>query len=174
MDAAELMTRWELLCVAAVALFSFSGALIMQMPREDRRTLFIFPTFLSVVVGGSLAVFDYEKFGARVIAGGRVREALGGRRLSGIEVLAADGSVLRLDIDLLALSGGWTPSVALSSHRGTKPVWDERLAAHLPGPEPGLLAVGAAAGEMTLARCLATGNEAGARAAALAAWTFAS
>ena len=69
MDAAELMTRWELLCVAAVALFSFSGALIMQMPREDRRTLFIFPTFLSVVVGGSLAVFGYENFGARVIAG---------------------------------------------------------------------------------------------------------
>jgi hypothetical protein len=69
MDAADLTTRWELLCAAAVTLFSFSGALIMQMPREDRRTLFIFPTFLSVVVGGSPVVFGYENFGARWIAG---------------------------------------------------------------------------------------------------------
>ena len=68
MDNAELMTRWEWLCAAAVTLFSFSGALIMQMPREDRRTLFIFPIFLSLVVGGSLAVFGYENFGARMLA----------------------------------------------------------------------------------------------------------
>jgi hypothetical protein len=68
-DDAALLTRWELLCAAAVTLFSFSGALIMQMPREDRRTLFIFPTFLSVVVGGSLAVFGYERFGIEQIAG---------------------------------------------------------------------------------------------------------
>ncbi|MGA3398314.1 MAG: hypothetical protein ABSC95_03760 [Acetobacteraceae bacterium] len=67
-DDADLTTRWELLCAAAVTLFSFSGALIMQMPREDRRTLFIFPIFLSVVVGGSLAVFGFENFGARMIA----------------------------------------------------------------------------------------------------------
>jgi hypothetical protein len=67
-EHAALMDRWELLCATALALFSCSGALIMQMPCEDRRTLFIFPTFLSVVVGGSLAVFGYENFGARVIA----------------------------------------------------------------------------------------------------------
>ncbi len=69
MDDAALPPGWELLCAAAVTLFSFSGALIMQMPRADRRTLFIFPAFLSVVVGGSLAVFGYENFGARVITG---------------------------------------------------------------------------------------------------------
>ncbi len=64
-----MLTHWKLLCAAAVTLFSFSGALIMQMPREDRRTLFIFPIFLSVVVGGSLAVFGYERFGVRTMAG---------------------------------------------------------------------------------------------------------
>ncbi|HEY3847353.1 MAG TPA: hypothetical protein VGL95_09590 [Acetobacteraceae bacterium] len=69
MNDATLTTHWEQLCAAAVTLFSFSSALIMQMPREDRRTLFIFPTFLSVVVGGSLAVFGYENFGVRIIAG---------------------------------------------------------------------------------------------------------
>jgi hypothetical protein len=69
MDDAVLMPRWELLCAAAVTLFCFFGALIMQMPREDRRTLFIFPIFLSVVLGGSLAVFGYQNFGVRMIAG---------------------------------------------------------------------------------------------------------
>lgn len=64
-----LTLRFEWLCAAAVALFSFSGALIMQMPREDRRTLFIFPIFLSVVVGGSLAVYGWENFGHWFIAG---------------------------------------------------------------------------------------------------------
>src|SRR5271154_5552084 len=53
----------------AVACLSFPGALIMQMPRAERRTLFIFPILLSVVVGGSLAVFGYENFGAWLIAG---------------------------------------------------------------------------------------------------------
>ena len=52
-----------------MTLFNFSFALIMQMPREDRRTVFIFPTFLSVVVGGSLAVFGLERFGIELIAG---------------------------------------------------------------------------------------------------------
>ena len=50
MGDAALRMRWELLCAAAVTLFSFSGVLIMQMDREDRRTLFIFPIFLSVVL----------------------------------------------------------------------------------------------------------------------------
>ncbi len=60
--------RMASLCVAAVALFSVSGALIVQMPRAERRTLFIFPIFLSVVVGGSLAVYGIENFSAWKIA----------------------------------------------------------------------------------------------------------
>jgi hypothetical protein len=64
-----LILRWKLLCAVAVTCFSLSGALIMQMPREERRTLFIFPIFLSIAVGGSLAVFGYEHFGVQVIAG---------------------------------------------------------------------------------------------------------
>jgi hypothetical protein len=54
------MARRSMLCLAAVILFGLSGALILRMPRENRRTLFIFPMFLSVVVGGSLTVYGYE------------------------------------------------------------------------------------------------------------------
>jgi sarcosine oxidase subunit alpha len=107
-----------------------------------------------------------ERAGVRVIAGGQVREARGGRRLGAVEVARADGTILALDVDLLAVSGGWNPSIGLTSHRGAKPVWDERLAAHLPGLGGGMAVVGAAAGAMTLAGCLATGSEAGGRAAA--------
>jgi apolipoprotein N-acyltransferase len=41
----------------------------MQMPRAERRTLFIFPIFLSVVVGGSLTVYGIENFSAWKFAG---------------------------------------------------------------------------------------------------------
>jgi hypothetical protein len=34
----------------------------MRLPRAERRTLFIFPIFLSVVVGGSLTVYGIENF----------------------------------------------------------------------------------------------------------------
>lgn len=64
MDHAAILARLEVLCAISVVLFSFSGALIMQMPRAERRTLFIFPIFLSVVVGGSLTVYGSENFGA--------------------------------------------------------------------------------------------------------------
>ena len=39
---AALIVRWELLCAVAVTCFSLSGALIMQMPRAEPRTLFHF------------------------------------------------------------------------------------------------------------------------------------
>jgi len=56
------MARRSIFCLLAVILFGLSGALILQMPREDRRTLFIFPAFLSVVVGGSLTVYGFQYF----------------------------------------------------------------------------------------------------------------
>jgi hypothetical protein len=68
MDA-TVMARWALLCSAAVACFSLSGAAIMQMPSGDRRTLFIFPAFLLVALGGSLAVFRIDRFGIQAMAG---------------------------------------------------------------------------------------------------------
>ena len=64
--------RREILCVVVVALFSGSGAFIMQTPRGQRHTLFIFPTFLSVAVGGSLAVYGIENFSRWKVAAAAV------------------------------------------------------------------------------------------------------
>ena len=54
------------------------------------------------------------------------------------------------------MSGGWTPTVHLTSHLGGKPTWSEALAAFVPGTlPPGMSVVGAANGVMTLAAGLA-------------------
>ncbi len=97
---------------------------------------------------------------------GVVSCARGGRSLERVEILDNDGGRTSIACDLLAMSGGWNPSIQLSNHLRGAPVWDETLAAFLPGPLPaGMQVVGTAAGQLSLADCLAGGGEAGARAA---------
>ncbi|MBC9207704.1 sarcosine oxidase subunit alpha family protein [Roseomonas aerophila] len=108
-----------------------------------------------------------EAAGAALFAGGAVTRVQGRLGLRGVEVTDAAGRRHALDCDLLAVSGGWSPTVHLTSHHGGKPVWDEARAAFLP-PErlpPGMGVAGAAAGAFSLAECLAAGARAGAEAA---------
>jgi glycine cleavage system aminomethyltransferase T/NADPH-dependent 2,4-dienoyl-CoA reductase/sulfur reductase-like enzyme len=89
-----------------------------------------------------------ELCGARIFAGAVVRRAFGGRALRAVEIVSPAGRV-KLSCDLLAMSGGWNPNLQLTSHLGGKPIWDERIAAFVPGDlPPGMAAVGAAAGEL--------------------------
>ena len=98
--------------------------------------------------------------GAQIVLGGQVTETRGLGRLR--QVIAGDSA---FGVDLLAISGGWNPQVALSSHLGGRAVWSEALATFIPGePPPGMSVAGAAAGQMTLAACLAAGGRAGAEA----------
>jgi heterotetrameric sarcosine oxidase alpha subunit len=107
-----------------------------------------------------------EAAGAEMLAGAVVLRADGGRQIQAVDIATADGRTLGLDCDLLAISGGWSPTLHLASHLGGKSVWDERRVAFLPGtPPPGMAVVGAAAGEFALAECLASGARAGAEAA---------
>jgi methylglutamate dehydrogenase subunit C len=111
-------------------------------------------------------VAQAERAGIRVHAGGRIREAIGRQRLRAVEILGADGSSDRLPVDLLAVSGGWNPAIALLSHLGERPAWNETIAAFVPKSGDGrLVAAGAAAGAFSLAACLADGMRAGAAAA---------
>ena len=92
------------------------------------------------------------------VIGGVVRRALGGHRLQGVEIEGADGRVRRLDCDLLAVSGGWSPTLHLTSHLGARPRWDAARAMFLPQElPPGMLVAGAAGGDLTAAAALATG-----------------
>ncbi len=109
-----------------------------------------------------------KSFGVPVFGGATVQQAVGGAALKGV-VLGGDAAGTRLACDLLAMSGGWNPAVHLASHHGGKPVWQEALAAFVPGPmPPGMQAAGAAAGHFCLRDALATGAAAGGGAADVA------
>ena len=68
----------------------------------------------------------------------KVHAGLRGLRSKAVSVQAmADGALTgnadKLDVDAVLMSGGWTPLVHLTSHKASKPVWDEKLSAMLPG-----------------------------------------
>ncbi|MFM7709044.1 MAG: sarcosine oxidase subunit alpha, partial [Gammaproteobacteria bacterium] len=95
--------------------------------------------------------------GAPLISG-VVRRALGGRGLQGVEIEGADGHIHRFDCDLLAVSGGWSPTLHLTSHLGARPRWDAARSMFLPEQlPPGMSVAGAAGGELTTAAALAGG-----------------
>ena len=72
-------------------------------------------------------------------------------RLRSVRIVRAGGADETVEADLLLVSGGWNPNVALWSHaRGTLR-FDERIAAFVPdrpGPHGRIEAVGAAAGDI--------------------------
>ncbi len=66
-----------------------------------------------------------------------------------------------LDVDCLAVSGGWSSNVHLTCHQRGKPQWNEQIASFVPGGElpVGMSVAGAANGSMTLASALQTGRD---------------
>ncbi|NKX51528.1 FAD-dependent oxidoreductase, partial [Arthrobacter deserti] len=113
--------------------------------------------------------------GVEVITGSAVVDTEGGDRISAVTVSAIDaagspaGPVRRIEADLLAVSGGWTPTIHLHSQRQGKSRWDEALAAFVPvAPVANQHLAGALNGTYSTAHCLLEGASAG-RAAAEAA-----
>ena len=103
-----------------------------------------------------------------VMPGAHVMGTRGGKRIEAVEVRDAGGRLRRVHLDALAVAGGWSPQTALSTHLGGRPRWSEAISSYIPGELPGSMrAVGAAAGEFSLAGALRSGAEAG-RDAALA------
>ena len=101
------------------------------------------------------ALGDYPLYTGAVVTGTRGR--LG---LKSIDIRQACGSVKTIDCDALGVSGGWNPSVHLTCHMNGRPVWNPVLASFTPqlGAIPGLVAAGAAAGEMSTQGALAQGQ----------------
>jgi sarcosine oxidase subunit alpha len=105
---------------------------------------------------------------ARLFEGGRVLDTHGtAHGLQSIDVATANGRPASLQVDCLAVSGGWNPTVALTCHLGARPAWREDIAAFVAGGSvPGLTVAGAANGFYSLADCLAEGAQAAAEAVA--------
>lgn len=89
---------------------------------------------------------------------GEVTGAAGGRHVQSVEILSRSGMLRRIDCDLVAMSGGWSPTLHLTSHKGSRPRWDEERSIFVPDMLPaGMRVAGAANGDMTLGEALVTG-----------------
>ncbi len=104
--------------------------------------------------------------GFRAIRGGAVLDTGGRLRVSHAMLRHAGGATDAVSADLVAVSGGWSPAVHLSTHLGCRLVWRDDIAAFVPGDRlpPGMQVAGAARGVFSTAACLRDGAEAAARA----------
>jgi len=102
---------------------------------------------------------------AMVIKDAVIRRAKGGQRVKAIDVYhSGSGKSQTIAVDGVAMSGGFSPVIHLSCHRGGKPQWsDERQAFLAPQNLRGLSVVGAAAGLHMISECFNDGATIAAR-----------
>jgi len=107
------------------------------------------------------------RFGIPIYMGARIVDAWGARRVQAVTIRAADGRSFDVATDLVAMSGGWVPNIALTTHLGTRPEWSEGLNAFVPGELRGIhRVIGAASGELSLLGALEQGRLIGSEVAA--------
>ncbi|MEM7777160.1 MAG: sarcosine oxidase subunit alpha family protein [Pseudomonadota bacterium] len=98
--------------------------------------------------------------GSEVFTGVRVIDTSGRKALKAIKL--SNGQTI--DVDCLAVSGGWSPNVHVTCHHRGRPRWREDISAFVPDQSnlpPGMRVAGAANGTMTLAEGLRSGHAAG-------------
>ncbi len=96
---------------------------------------------------------DWPVYASAEVVGTRGRMGL-----SSVSVRQA-GREITLETDCLAVSGGWNPAVHLTCHLNAKPVWQEDIAAFVPGADavPGMEHAGAVRGVFSTHGCLEDG-----------------
>ena len=98
-----------------------------------------------------------------------VVRAYGRSRVRSVEIASAKHahpSTVRLRCDLVAMSGGWNPSVHLHAQSGAKPIFDPIWATFMPGTAvQAERSAGACAGHFDLTEALDSGRRAGGEAA---------
>jgi len=96
--------------------------------------------------------------GVRVFKGAAIIKTHGAHRLRGVTVRTDDGRSVRVSCDILAMSGGWNPTVHLFSQSGGKLAWDAKVAAFRPDISvQAEISVGASNGDFALDAALAGG-----------------
>ena len=104
-----------------------------------------------------------------VLAGHVVCDVAGRRRVRGAGIARWDGdcrarvrSTIRIDCDLVAMSGGWSPAVHLHSQAGGRLSWDDAQLCFVPAQtRQAHRSAGACNGRRSLSECLADGLRAG-------------
>ncbi len=115
---------------------------------------------------------EAARHGITICAGSTITATHGADRIRSLDVraLTEDGAVgrgtRRIACDLLAVSGGWAPNIALFSQSRGKLAYDESIAAYRPGQSwQAERSAGAANGAFGLPDALAEGHRAGLQAA---------
>ncbi|MCM2451690.1 sarcosine oxidase subunit alpha family protein [Agrobacterium vitis] len=96
---------------------------------------------------------------ARLVRGGLVSNVHCGKSVEGLD-LWREGQLERLEVDSLAMSGGFSPIIHLACHRGGKPRWSDEHSAFL-APESlnNLVLAGSASGVVGLVASMVSGFE---------------
>lgn len=97
------------------------------------------------------------------LSGYVVDRVFGKRSVNGVRVVRRSdgGGAQTLDCDVVLMAGGWNPLVHLASQTGAKPLYDETVAAFVPGTAlQRERSAGAARGLFDCAQCLADGQRA--------------
>ena len=113
-----------------------------------------------------------QAMGIPVLAGHVVSDVAGRRRVRGVRIARWNGdsrenvsSRIRIDCDLVAMSGGFSPAVHLHSQAGGRLAWDDSCLCFLPAEaRQAHVSAGAGNGKWSLGECLADGLRAGAEA----------
>ena len=116
---------------------------------------------------------DLAKTGTEILTGHVVAAAKGGKAVEAVKVTAFDAqhgaaqsATREIACDALLVAAGWTPLIHLASQAGGPPVYDEALAAFLPGEaREAWIAAGAMAGAFDPTAVVEAGADAGAEAA---------
>jgi heterotetrameric sarcosine oxidase alpha subunit len=106
---------------------------------------------------GSPAVIKVRQAGVEILTGAVVTDAYG-KTVNAVDVRNAKGELRRIETDLLAVAGGWNPSIGIGSNLGDRPVWSEAIQAFvMTTPSPAMIPIGAAAGHFSLREALTDG-----------------
>lgn len=110
----------------------------------------------------AVVVAPIETLGIPLLCGSAIVATKGAKALRRVTVRRADGTLRKLDCDLLAMSGGSNPNVNLFSQSGGQLRFDEDLTAFRPARSvQNERSAGAAAGFLTLGEALDSGHSAG-------------
>ena len=106
-----------------------------------------------------------------VLRGSALVDVHGARGVQAVDVMRVNGGSVvgetrRIECDLVAVSGGWNPTLNLHSQSGGRPRFDDALSCFVPGPPAQAeRSAGSCNGAFTLTESLAQGMAAGAAAA---------
>jgi sarcosine oxidase subunit alpha len=106
---------------------------------------------------GPPAMTKVRQAEVEILTGAVVTDAYG-KTINAVDVRSAKGELRRIETDLLAVAGGWSPSIGLASNLGDRPIWSEAIAAFVMAtPSPAMIPIGAAAGHFSLREALTDG-----------------